>query len=1669
MKKKIVLLALTFILAFVLVFATACHEHEFGEWQITAEPTETTAGTAKRTCTCGETEEVALPALSDTDVWSKTENPATHEQDGSIVYTSEYGTVTIVLPKGQHSFTWTISEEPTLEAEGTLLGRCECGELAEQSVAALSDTSVWTVKSTTPSTCTTAGETVYTSVYGDVTVTLALAEHNYGGWTITTEPTTETVGSATRTCQNDGCTHQDVAEVPVLTDSVWSVTSTPADYENARKDTYTSVYGTVVVTVGDRLHAPYENKTYYTVDIDTEDVAYGTLRIGTSWHNANATIDENGVSYHTAYPFSTNDKAVYTLVDPATGEIKVDYYKKVETENPDDEWGWGDYEGGYYSLQTLAEGDEYETTAYETETLWMDMATGIFVMPRSGYTSFHVAVPSDAPLDADNFGASKWGNSVIVTYDDGEISCTIFIHEGTLYMGASAVTTPADVSAADMYTCTQVTVKDNGGAEIATFVENAEGNLVLTDGLHGTYTGELGDLVISGSGIATLGDKAGTYVKAVGADYTLDVYVDGSYYQVTLADGAYTAVKPMATITFDLGGVVPEQQVPQSVEVNVNVAYALPADLTNATKIFAGWYYDAEYMRPVEEQFVPTQSVTLHALWTNKIHIVLNGVLEGDPTDIYVGEGYTFGDVLPTYTVDGNRYFKGWYLESTYETVVAAEAVITASDDGKTLYALWTEIPAYVGEYHGSEMWGKSSGNSSHQSISIDEQGNITSSLSRNNLDGAVVTRYEPDEQKVYYKQPDGTTEYFFFFDAETGLLVTGYYGYEEIGYDFYLFSKAATEDNFKASVNYGIDAPKTPGGTVTGYYLRIVTLNTLLGERTIVMYDNRIYNDVTLKDTLGNVLGDLDAIKNSRTIVVINNDTNETVIALAGADGGTLDDGDTVALDAYYGTYTGAEGDIVLDGTGSFVWGDKTGTYNYVGTDYTFELFVVAEGANAEYYRMTAEGYTYTVTKPMVTISFTVVGPEGATDTIAQIEVNAKIAATLPDGNGYNTDYVFNGYFTNSECTAAIATPYITAESVTLYAKYSNPAVLTIVFKDGVTSNATVRYSVGDVATVEIPVYAGYAFVGWYTTEDYQQGTEWTSGSVITTDTTIYAKWETAPIFNHHHYGLFYLGDREDDNDNPYGNNGADHRQGEFTFDPYGAYQVISSSGPWPFNNNPAQINDFDPEAGTMTITYGYSGGDTGEAYIDMETGFIVLNYMDVGADLDRMFLLVPGFTANAEYSNFADSFWNAGKTRTIAFTITEEDGTQKNYSLFIHENQVYFNVSFKTAETGGMDISADACYNSTLLYVLADDGSLIAKFAYDGNTMVEMDGSEGTYTNADGEGTIVLNGAGYVTIGENTYVITKVDGAEGPDGTYGVYTDTEYLEYTIDVEAKTYTVTKPMVHVTYNAGSYATVPAADVNKNFGIVLPVPECDTHIFRYWCTDADLNNPVELVDGKYIPTGDVTLFAKWDVRVNLTLDLGDGVTQVHGYGAGDALDISQYDPAHTNEKIFGGWYKDSTFSEEFTDVTITDNITVYAKWIDAGTCTVTGDSTYAFVYDAESGWWKNNNQEQDDTSASVVIEAVDGPIIVKVTYWISSEANWDYLSSSVYGTVEGDPINTKGSNYTEEEAQTAEFLLQAGSTLTLTYSKDSSGADGDDTAYLQIVVNGTAVTDYVPAA
>ena len=319
------------------------------------------------------------------------------------------------------------------------------------------------------------------------------------------------------------------------------------------------------------------------------------------------------------------------------------------------------------------------------------------------------------------------------------------------------------------------------------------------------------------------------------------------------------------------------------------------------------------------------------------------------------------------------------------------------------------------------------------------------------------------------------------------------------------------------------MEAPKVPGGSVRGYYLRFVTINTIVGEKLLVLYNDHIYSDAVVENTAGEALTTPDAVKNSKTVVVKDAEGN-FIIGVASEGTSFVNETDTIDLDAYFGVYTGVSGNLVFDATGTFTCGDKTGTYTKIdGAEYDFDLFVTVEGVATEYYQVSiGEGKTYTSVKPEAEITFVVVGPEGATDTIASIMANIKVAATLPVGSDYNTSYVFNGYFSNDGCTDALADPFIPTTATTIYAKYSNPATLTVVYNNG-EEDDTIVYSVGDTVTLPVPVKDGFAFVGWYTTIELTDGTEWADGTVIENNTTIYAKWETAPVYNQT-YGLFYI-----------------------------------------------------------------------------------------------------------------------------------------------------------------------------------------------------------------------------------------------------------------------------------------------------------------------------------------------------------------------------------------------------------------------------------------------------------------------------------------------------------------------------------------------------------------
>lgn len=116
------------------------------------------------------------------------------------------------------------------------------------------------------------------------------------------------------------------------------------------------------------------------------------------------------------------------------------------------------------------------------------------------------------------------------------------------------------------------------------------------------------------------------------------------------------------------------------------------------------------------------------------------------------------------------------------------------------------------------------------------------------------------------------------------------------------------------------------------------------------------------------------------------------------------------------------------------------------------------------------------------------------------------------------------------------------------------------------------------------------------------------------------------------------------------------------------------------------------------------------------------------------------------------------------------------------------------------------------------------------------------------------------------------------------------------------------------------------DKNSKFTELVPEPTKENYTFAGWY------NGDKTFDFTTVPTGDVTLTAKWtanDYYVSFVTEHGDPPTSQNVKYNGTAKD-----PGKLSEEgyTFIGWYTDDTYDTEF-DFTqpITGNTTVYAKW------------------------------------------------------------------------------------------------------------------------------------------
>ena len=169
--------------------------------------------------------------------------------------------------------------------------------------------------------------------------------------------------------------------------------------------------------------------------------------------------------------------------------------------------------------------------------------------------------------------------------------------------------------------------------------------------------------------------------------------------------------------------------------------------------------------------------------------------------------------------------------------------------------------------------------------------------------------------------------------------------------------------------------------------------------------------------------------------------------------------------------------------------------------------------------------------------------------------------------------------------------------------------------------------------------------------------------------------------------------------------------------------------------------------------------------------------------------------------------------------------------------------------------------------------------------------------------------------------------------DDKTGTSADDGYYEFQLDELYPTYTITYEL-----GGGTLSNAPT-QYNKNSGTVtLPRPTRDGYRFTRW-TGTDLAEKTLDVVIPAASTGDREYTANWVETRTVTFD-------VNGHGTApdpQTVDIGTKavrptDPAQTGWR-FDGWYtdKDCTAAYDFVSV-VTDNITLYAKWVKTVTVT-----------------------------------------------------------------------------------------------------------------------------------
>lgn len=585
-----------------------------------------------------------------------------------------------------------------------------------------------------------------------------------------------------------------------------------------------------------------------------------------------------------------------------------------------------------------------------------------------------------------------------------------------------------------------------------------------------------------------------------------------------------------------------------------------------------------------------------------------------------------------------------------------------------------------------------------------------------------------------------------------------------------------------------------------------------------------------------------------------------------------------------------------------------------------TLGLYTVVSGNDTEYKVMSIVDATYTLDKPMATITYEL---NNHGNEIAADNKNINIAYTLPVPTDEN--YVFKGWYIDSAFEHPVDASYVPTDDVTLYAKWSLKLTATINLNNG---NDEVLYYLGDgdVLTLERPVYAGHAFAGWYTDSTFE--VEWTNGSNVNANMTLYAKWDDPSPF----YGTYNVAYSDSTSAGNFTK--LSSVTGNVYFDEYG---VVGGSYKNGLFANALTVVKYEPTTNKFVLKVETSSGAV--TYVlgfrDADNDILFVYYYSSGSSsidsaistgIKSFFILAKDdndIAANTKYSRFD---WK--HNMVIQYTRGEEI-----LRYFVKEGKTFYtNVDVFDVANSSLDV--DKCYKAKYIKVSKDDETIFeGGFAGSSGTtlMTSLDGLQGVYTN--GEHKLLVYGTGLATVDGIDISYTAKENLL--TAKYTVDDSLEYHELTLDKSTMTYVDVKPMASIIYDANEHGEAPES-VSVNINVPSKTAgaiEAEGFIFRSWNTRSDGTGTSYKALSEITITSETTLYAIWDVAVKLTIKYGNGISDevVTKYYANDTFTLTN--PVEGNDKslVFYGWYIDEGFTTSLTSYVITESMTVYGKW------------------------------------------------------------------------------------------------------------------------------------------